>query len=163
MPPAERLERLRKLVQADVDALPDRPITLQSDPVFSSDSDGGVALDSPLPIGKQNSANDTDQNRASLEFVTQNVTNLHVAQVREAASSPNPHESSHRTAANLPAADPLLATNLRSGDLTHPNHRYTSIQALAKYPYKFCDKNHMQDIASAFFDAGKFWNRQWDL
>jgi hypothetical protein len=57
----------------------------------------------------------------------------------------------------------LPATDLNRGDLTAVHHQFTPIQALAKYPYKFCDKNHAQDIASAFFDEGKFWKREWDL
>jgi hypothetical protein len=57
----------------------------------------------------------------------------------------------------------LPTTNLNRGDLATVYHLFTPIQALAKYPYKFCDKNHSQDIASAFFDGGKFWKREWDL
>jgi hypothetical protein len=60
-----------------------------------------------------------------------------------------------RSSATLPATD------LNRGDLAE--HHFTPILALSKYPYKFCNKSHLQDIASAFFDAGKFWDREWDL
>lgn len=61
------------------------------------------------------------------------------------------------------ASTNLPATDLQRGDLVSPRHHFTPVQALAKYPYKFCNKSHMQDIASAFFDNGKFWEREWDL
>jgi hypothetical protein len=57
----------------------------------------------------------------------------------------------------------LPVSDLQRGDLASPRHHFTPIQALAKYPYKYCNKIHMQDIASAFFDQGKFWQREWDL
>ena len=57
----------------------------------------------------------------------------------------------------------LPSSDLNRGDLTAPHHHFTPIQALAKYPYRFCNKSHSQGIASAFFDAGKFWKREWDL
>jgi hypothetical protein len=63
--------------------------------------------------------------------------------------------------ASLAAA--LPATDLNRGDLAAAQHHFTPILALAKYPYKFCNKSQSQDIASAFFDQGKFWNREWDL
>jgi len=63
------------------------------------------------------------------------------------------------TAAQLALTD----TDLKPGGLISFGHKFTSIQALSKYPYKFCNKADMQDIASAFFDAGKFWDREWDL
>ncbi|ENI06892.1 hypothetical protein COCC4DRAFT_49509 [Bipolaris maydis ATCC 48331] len=54
-------------------------------------------------------------------------------------------------------------TNLRRGELASAHDHFTPIQALAKYPYTYCDKSHMQPIASAIFDQGKFWNRVWDI
>jgi len=54
-------------------------------------------------------------------------------------------------------------TDLQRGDLAPADYHFTPIQALAKYPYKYCNKSCMQEIASAFFDSGKFWTRIWDL
>jgi hypothetical protein len=61
------------------------------------------------------------------------------------------------------AAAALPPSVLNRGDLTAAEVHFTPIVALAKYPYKFCNKAHSQDIASAFFDQGKFWDREWDL
>lgn len=60
-------------------------------------------------------------------------------------------------------ASPLPPTTLDRGHLGSPTHHYSPVVALSKYPYKWCDKTHAQDIASAFFDRGKFWAREWDL
>jgi hypothetical protein len=35
--------------------------------------------------------------------------------------------------------------------------------AITKFPYKFVSKQYMQQIASAFFDEGKIWNRDWEV
>lgn len=59
---------------------------------------------------------------------------------------------------------PLPPAVLRRSQLAPPEEKYfTPIVALSKYPYKFCNKDCMQEIASAFFDQGKFWAREWDL
>lgn len=52
--------------------------------------------------------------------------------------------------------------DLKAGELARIKY-FTPIVALSKYPYKFCHKDYMQDIASEFFHAGKFWDREWDL
>lgn len=35
--------------------------------------------------------------------------------------------------------------------------------AVTKLPYKFVKKEFMQGIATAFFDEGKIWGREWDV
>jgi hypothetical protein len=35
--------------------------------------------------------------------------------------------------------------------------------AVTKLPYMFVKKEFMQQIATAFFDEGKIWNREWDV
>jgi hypothetical protein len=78
-------------------------------------------------------------------------------------------ESSYNMGTKSPSTDrpyssaALPSIDLTRGHLTAPQHHFTPIVAIAKYPYKFCNKSHSQEIASAFFDAGKFWNREWDL
>ena len=79
-------------------------------------------------------------------------------------------ESSHNlgTHTNLSALPANLSklppTDLQRSQLAPACEKYfTPIVALSKYPYKFCDKDWKQTIASAFFDEGKFWAREWDL
>lgn len=35
--------------------------------------------------------------------------------------------------------------------------------AVSRFPYKFMQDDLSQDVASEFFDGGKFWKRPWDL
>ena len=34
---------------------------------------------------------------------------------------------------------------------------------ITKFPYKFVKREFMQEIASAFFDEGKIWSREWEV
>jgi hypothetical protein len=40
---------------------------------------------------------------------------------------------------------------------------FVPIVPLSKFPYKYIPKNRKEDVADAFFNAGQFWNRSWDL
>jgi hypothetical protein len=60
------------------------------------------------------------------------------------------------TTASLPPND------LKKGQLA-TEKSFAPLLAVSRFPYKFCDFKHKQDIASAFFDEGKFWDREWDL
>ena len=152
-----RLQRLQRFVQVDLDTLPDRPISprRESKPEpepnhANSNSSGGVSLRDIPP--------DSPVENTERRFVW----------IKDAYSSFNPNLDPMRlSTAQAPAprtdAAGLPVSDLQRGDLASPRHHFTLIQALAKYPYKYCNKIHMQDIASAFFDQGKFWQREWDL
>ncbi|KAI9708315.1 MAG: hypothetical protein M1820_004019 [Bogoriella megaspora] len=51
----------------------------------------------------------------------------------------------------------------RRGVLSTPGDWFCPIVALSKYPYTFVNESASQPIASAFFDNGKFWLREWEL
>ncbi|OCL09401.1 hypothetical protein AOQ84DRAFT_375871, partial [Glonium stellatum] len=57
----------------------------------------------------------------------------------------------------------LLGTCLERGALASPDQTFSPIISISKYPYKFVNQRDSQRIASKFFDAGKFWMREWDL
>ncbi|KAM0720099.1 hypothetical protein Q7P37_004235 [Cladosporium fusiforme] len=40
---------------------------------------------------------------------------------------------------------------------------FCSFLALSKFPYKYVDPEFLQQIATAFFDQNKFYNRDWDI
>lgn len=65
----------------------------------------------------------------------------------------------------LPTTASILPlTGLQKGELApHYEKLFTPLVALSRFPYKFCGESSRQDIASAFFDQGKFWAREWDL
>ncbi|KAJ8105879.1 hypothetical protein OPT61_g9913 [Boeremia exigua] len=140
-----RLERLRKLVQADLSALPDRtPEPVASD----SDASGGVALDPVDAPSKQPAPTQPTPQPNTDRW----LNDAESANRPSIASTPPP-----------PPGAPLPPTTLNRGDLGSSTQHYAPVLALSRYPYKWCDKRHSQDIVSAFFDQGKFWAREWDL
>ncbi|KAH7073775.1 hypothetical protein BKA63DRAFT_534163 [Paraphoma chrysanthemicola] len=138
------------------------------EPVVDDNDDdvsGGVSLEDPQPVIGE----DSKQTRVALPIrpapppAAQNTERRFVV-VKGAASAYNPGAMRTPTASLPKAPSQLPATDLQRGDLVATHHHFTPIKALAKYPYSFCDyKARMQDIASAFFDQKKFWNREWDL
>jgi hypothetical protein len=143
-------------------ALPDRVIT--PEPVVDNDDvSGGVSLLEPQAAAEDSSK----QSEVALPTrpapaPAAEITDRRFVLVKGAGSSYN--TGTMRSSAAPPKqTSKLSATNLQRGDLAAPHHHFTPIQALAKYPYRFCDKSLSQDIASAFFDGGKFWDREWDL
>jgi hypothetical protein len=40
---------------------------------------------------------------------------------------------------------------------------FVPIVPLSKFPYKYIPKERKEDVADAFFNAGQFWDRSWDL
>lgn len=40
---------------------------------------------------------------------------------------------------------------------------FCPISSVAKFPYKYIDKDHSEAVADAFFNAGKFWDRTFDV
>lgn len=154
-----RLERLRNANQSDLDALPDR----EPEPIVSdSDSSGGVTLDITTALNKPPVAgkdlpdplSDTNRPNTERRFIW-----LGDAESSYKPTLPKPH-----SAAALPSSTaPLACTDLNRGDLGSATQHYSPIVALCRYPYRWCNNNHSQDIASAFFDQGKFWEREWDL
>lgn len=155
----DRLERLRKRHQLDLDALPDRA----PEPIFTdSDASGGVPLHAVDVLSKQTAADDVQPEPKATANTDRRYIWLQDAEspYKAAAATPPKIASSTRPPKSLP---PLPNNDLNRGDLGSNSQHYTPIVALSKYPYKWCDRIHSQDIASAFFDQGQFWAREWDL
>ncbi|XPS67714.1 hypothetical protein M3J09_000016 [Ascochyta lentis] len=161
MASAARLARLRELTEADIESLPTRA----PEPVFDdSDVSGGVQLEPLIEEPSKQTAANTSQPPPH-PITVEADTDRRFIWLKDAESSYKPGPSlkpSIVTIAPKPSA-PLPTTYLKRGDLCPAQHHFVPIQALVKYPYKFCNKIHSQDIASAFFDQGKFWTRTWDL
>jgi hypothetical protein len=146
-------------------ALPDRPLPFKAT-MEDKDDSGGVPLVEPQLL------NDTPSKQPAVKpFIkaTPVTAEVHANDERRFVLVEGV-ESSYNLGAMPPLttrpaglAATLPATDLNRGDLAAAQHHFAPILALAKYPYKFCNKSHSQDIASAFFDQGKFWNREWDL
>ncbi|KAJ4379009.1 hypothetical protein N0V86_005886 [Didymella sp. IMI 355093] len=161
MASAARLERLRKIIQQDLDVLPDRPVAT---PIVSdSDASGGVPLE-PVNAPSKHSEATVQSQFYSTPITNEPNTDHRFILLKDAGSSYNPEsmpESAISSTPSKPAA--LSATDLNRGDLGSATQHYSPIVALSKYPYKWCNKTDSQDIASAVFDQGKFWAREWDL
>jgi hypothetical protein len=184
MASASRLDRLAKLVQKDINvsgsvfwrqhvttlltseqALPFRPLPPEPTRVDDDDESGGVLLEEPqLPLAACSKQLATSPHKEVMPVSpkAQPNTDRRFLWIEGAVSSYNPGKMS-KVANPPPSSSPLPSSDLNRGDPTAPHHHFTPILALAKYPYRFCNKSHSQDIASAFFDAGKFWKREWDL
>ncbi|KAF2268931.1 hypothetical protein CC78DRAFT_575474 [Lojkania enalia] len=156
-----RLELLRNLVQADLESLPDRPVTPISD-----DNSGGVSL---APSGSSPSTSKSKQPTleptrqdpdTNTPIVPTKNTEKRIVWLQGVASS---HDSGASPKPANFSTTKLPPAKLCKGGLALARDCFTPIYALSKYPYRFCDKKYMQDIATNFFDAGKFWEREWDL
>ncbi|KAF1938385.1 hypothetical protein EJ02DRAFT_473964 [Clathrospora elynae] len=159
-----RLECLRRLVQADLDALPDRPVS----PDHQDTGCAGVSLEqSEIPISIQDAPSETDSLIKEAHPALEEPSDSRFVWVEgtEISYKPNLNSMRHSTAPPTTAAKTttLAVTDLQRGDLASARHHFTPIQALAKYPYRFCNLDYKQTIASTFFDGGKFWQREWDL
>ncbi|KAL1602559.1 hypothetical protein SLS60_005975 [Paraconiothyrium brasiliense] len=179
---AARLERLRVLSEHDLAALPDRVPSPEPSMDDKPAPGGGVALVPKATVAEDKEdisikpTGDASKRNPSLDarMVTQDAkadappTNGQHENTDRRFVWVQGTESSHNLGSDpqlspLPT-HPLPPALLQRSEQAAPHEKYfTPIVALSKYPYKFCNKNCMQDIASAFFDQGKFWAREWDL
>jgi hypothetical protein len=156
---------MRCLLSDHEQALPDRPVQLQPTSIKDDGVSGGVSLEepqSPPTASSKQLATASPTKTAPIPAQAMSNPDRRFVLVKDAVSSYN--AGPMQTTTGLPKVSSMLpAIDLNRGDLAAAHHHFTPIQALAKYPYKFCNKINSQDIASAFFDNGKFWKREWDL
>ncbi|KAL5390401.1 hypothetical protein DPSP01_001965 [Paraphaeosphaeria sporulosa] len=178
---AARLERVRLLSKQDLAALPQKTPTPSSEAPMDKKPapGGGVALFPEATESAENSpsssAGEVSKRTPSLDAMVVTEEELEPAHptngqtedierrfvlLQGIESSYNLGSTSQLSA--LPA-HPLPPAKLRRSDLAASPEKFIPIVGLSKYPYKFCSKDCMQVIASAFFDQGKFWAREWDL
>ncbi|PVH98438.1 hypothetical protein DM02DRAFT_531085 [Periconia macrospinosa] len=171
-----RLARLSELVQSDLAALPDRtpsPPSPDIDLVSISDDDtqGRVPLSTDASDKHTVTALATSSNTTSTPPLAQPSP----SKVEKVIQPEDPSSNDERrfiwlegvpstyNLASMPARTVQLPpVTLTKGERAI-DKSFAPLVALSKYPYKFCNKDHAQAVASAFFDAGKFWAREWDL
>ncbi|ORY03555.1 hypothetical protein BCR34DRAFT_69548 [Clohesyomyces aquaticus] len=182
---ASRLERLSRLVSADLQALPDKP-PQPEEPVSDDDASGGVSLipDGGRPEQQQSDPAERVSKSSSPPDPTVQAPTAQSSGTRQGTSTttnpPTVTENPDRrfvwvqgvaSRFNLGSTPDSLALpsstlpdiKLQKGDLAPANQDFAPLLALSKYPYKFCHRSCMQEVATHFFDAGKFWARTWDL
>jgi hypothetical protein len=160
-----RLARMRKLVQVEADALPDRPASPEVVSHGADEESGSVSLENTQPASKKDTSNDTNTATKGLRPAANEGADRRYIWVKDAASSFNPNLDSMQLSTAPPDTAELPVTDLQRGDLASARHGYSPLKGVAKYPYKYCksDRTVMQDIASTFFDNERIWNREWDL
>ena len=195
MSTALRLERLQRLVKADLEALPDISPQLA---ISDEESIGGVPIPSEevpshseatpataidthtLPI-LDNSKNLTtpEYDNYESESESEQALDAELELERRFVRIPQPEPEANlerrfvllKDVKSCWSADeeivPFISqfpnTRLERGALASPDQTFSPILPISKYPYKFVNQRDSQRIASKFFDAGKFWMREWDL
>ena len=194
MSTALRLERLQRLVKADLEALPD--ISPQLAISYDEEPIGGVpipseevpshskatpaaAIDTHAPPLLDNSKNLTVPECDNCELESESDQALDAELERRFVRIPRPEPEANlerrfvllKDVKSCWSADEEIApsmsqhpdTCLERGALASPDQTFSPILPVSKYPYKFVNRRDSQRIASKFFDAGKFWMREWDL
>ncbi|KAI9816462.1 MAG: hypothetical protein M1827_001594 [Pycnora praestabilis] len=111
-------------------------------PAFAtSDSDDPPALHPHPSTGTKKSTVRAKRLAKTSRQITQSSTNL-------AHSSNSPEDN---------------ALDMRFGELAPAEQAFCPIQAVAKFPYKYINKEAQESIAQTFFAGGRFWERTWDL
>jgi hypothetical protein len=87
---------------------------------------------------------------------------------KSAGTTPQHLPSQHKNPSHVPP--PLTAEERelfkfdpRCGESSPRGLTFSPFAAVTKYCYKFLDKEYSQLVATAFFDEGKIFNREWDL
>ncbi|KAF2834940.1 hypothetical protein M501DRAFT_943064, partial [Patellaria atrata CBS 101060] len=84
------------------------------------------------------------------------------------AAAPDPKEAGVRRISTTPIgpAPPTTTfpkTGLQRGERGPYGQSYCPVIALSRFPYKFIGQADSELVAGKFFNAGKFWVRQWDI
>lgn len=76
-----------------------------------------------------------------------------------------PTTTAARPAAIRPTetSDSSLGPGLQLGELALPGEKFCPVLAVSRYPYRHVSKELSEIVASSFFNAGKFWERTWDM
>ena len=65
--------------------------------------------------------------------------------------------------ASREVTDTELSLDTHVGEAAPRGIHFSPFLAVTKFCYKFVSRDYQQPLASAFFDANKIWNRDWDL
>ena len=59
--------------------------------------------------------------------------------------------------------DSTLGSGLQLGELAPSGEKFCPILAVSRFPYRHVGKDLSEIVASSYFNAGKFWERTWDM
>jgi hypothetical protein len=133
-----RLERMRKLVQVEADAISDRPASPEVVSHGTDSGSGGVSLENAqpeIPASKQGTSNETDTAIKGPRLATGENEERRFIWRKDAESSYNPGGlDSMRLSTAPPDTAGLAVTDLQRGDLVSARHGYSPINAIGKTP-----------------------------
>jgi hypothetical protein len=157
------MERMRRAMQADLDKLPDlslpEPELKEEEPV---EIHGGLASTDlkrdhiVIDEDSEDSAEGCEMEMIQIEpeeSVGNDVKGDGTDSSSEGSKNEVPARLGHGTSAG----------NSIHGELSAIDELFVPIVAFSKFPYKYIPKKHKEDVADAFFNAGKFWDCTWDL
>jgi len=145
--PTSRIERFISLIGGEENLPPKLPASTTSPDLTTNKP-------SSLP---------TDEHVTAQEHTPAEVVSPpHVKVEKEVASTPPAHSHIiHEPPANDDDVD--LSWDPRLGESAPYGVDFTPFGAVTKYCYKFVRRELQQPLATAFFDAGKIFARDWDL
>jgi hypothetical protein len=160
---ASRVERMRRAMQADLDKLPD-----ESPPKPKPKKEELVQVrcgSASTDVKRDHVITDTDSEDSEEDCEMEMIQ----IEPEETASNDvvgDDTDSSDEEAENeVPARSGpgAISDNLIRGELSAIGEFFVPVVAFSKFPYKYITKNRKEDVADAFFNAGKFWDCTWDL
>lgn len=120
------------------------------------------ASDSNIPDSKEKTADIVDA-FGNLQTYDDFVNSGPSSHIRGQTATPRHHinNTSRENGSAADSGDFIL--DPRKGEPAPIGTSFCPFLAIAKFPYKYVDSSFRQPIATAFFDEGKIYNRQWDL
>lgn len=171
-----RLARLRAAIKDDLEKLPDvpkaepkpevkhvpKPKVEATTPAFigpprpppksqpQSTNPGNIIW----PEAQEDGASDDSEADCDIEFIRVNEDEGRIKELEKDDSSAEDDIAIPRT---------LEKVKLAKGQLAPHGQGYVAIVGFSKFPYKYISKEYSEKVADCFFNAGKFWMRDWDL
>lgn len=71
--------------------------------------------------------------------------------------------SKHTAVIRSEASDNTPGPGLQLGELGLNGEKFCPILAVSRYPYRNLGKDLSEVVADSYFNAGKFWERTWDM
>ncbi|KAE9965483.1 hypothetical protein BLS_007620 [Venturia inaequalis] len=171
-----RLARLRAAIKDDLEKLPDVPKAepkpeVKPDPKLEVKAATPAFIGPPRPPPKsqpkstnpgniiwpeaqEDGSSDDSEADCDVEFIRVEENKGRIKELEKDASSDEDHGAIPRT---------LEKVKLAKGQLAPQGQGYVAIVGFSKFPYKYISKEYSEKVADCFFNAGKFWMRDWDL
>jgi hypothetical protein len=166
-----KLARLRGAIKADLDKLPNLPEpkpevkATTNAAVYGPTKPAAEAQHKPAPksnlgsiiwpdVHQPDSDSDDSEADCHIEFVRVEEDQEKIKEVEKDDSSDD-HEPA--------VISPIKKGNLVRGELAPLGQAFVAIIGFSKFPYKYIHPDDSENVANRFFNAGKFFMREWHL